>query len=744
MRIPFRSAVLILLSGCAANQPRIADAPVTTGPRPSVVVIAADNPRVDGRIGGTRPASAGISPGEAVLPRSGGEAPVDHDQGTIALDFTDTDIREVVGQILGGLLQANYTIDPGVRGTVTLRTANPLTRTQLMPALRVLLGQVGASLVQSDAFYRVVPNGNGGAGNPAGNGFTIVPLRFARSDELAKVLLPFVTAGGKLVADPASNTLLIGGDPDGRDALVGLARSFDIDAMAGQSYALFPVGAGEARGFATALQDALRGDAASSAGHDVKVVALRKVDAVLVVAGRPAGLNAARRIVALIDQKRRATVRGWRLYYMHNGRSNDVANFLQRAFTPNDVTAQATPERSGGGGGTAPGEATQSLASANASGSGQSGGGSTAGGQSSPMTSQPLGGSGGATSGGSGQSAAGIDTGQGEPGQDALMGSLGQDQDPDRMRIVVNKQNNAIAVYATQNETDLLEGMLRKIDIMPQQVRIDATVAEVTLNDSLQYGTQFFFRQGGLNGALASAFSGGAQGFFVAGNNSGAQAAIVALQAVTKVNVLSSPQLLVMDNQTARLQVGDSVPYLTSTSQSTITSGSPVITAISYRQTGVILDVTPRIGADGLVTLDIAQEVSDINAAITTPGINSPTFADRSVRTTIAIHDGQTVGLAGLIRDSTSEANTGFPFVKDIPVLGTLLGQQNNTRARTEMLILVTPHLVHDQREARTLTEELLEALPNAAAAPERLRRMPWSGASDPQAPVLRKLGLPR
>ena len=193
--------------------------------------------------------------------------------------------------------------------------------------------------------------------------------------------------------------------------------------------------------------------------------------------------------------------------------------------------------------------------------------------------------------------------------------------------------------------------------------------------------------------------------------------------------------------QAARLQVGDLVPYLSSTSQSTITSGSPVITAINYRQTGVILDVTPRIGAGGLVTLDISQEVSDIDPTVSTVGINSPSFSDRSVHTTIAVQDGQTIGLAGLIRDSASDNNAGLPFLKDVPLVGALLGQQNNTRVRTEMLVLVTPHVVHDQREARSLTQELLEALPNAANASDRLRQTPVSGSSDPTAPLRRKFG---
>ncbi len=326
------------------------------------------------------------------------------------------------------------------------------------------------------------------------------------------------------------------------------------------------------------------------------------------------------------------------------------------------------------------------------------------------------------------------------------------------MRVIANPQNNAVLVYSTQQEQDTVEAMLRKIDILPLQVRIDATIAEVTLNDQLQYGTQFFFKSGGINGVLSNAslssiatpltattLGTALPGFIIGGTgNAGAPLAISALQAVTTVHVLSSPQLLVLDNQPARLQVGDLVPYLTTSSQSTLVANSTIVNSVNYQPTGVIMNVTPRVNSGGLVTLDISQEVSAIDTTVTaaTTGINSPTFSERSVTSRVVVQDGQTVGLAGLITDSSTRGNTGIPWLKDIPLLGALAGTQNNTRTRTELLVLITPHVLHDQRDARALTEDLREQLINAAAVPAELRRQNQTGRDDPNLQIRRGVGL--
>jgi len=313
-----------------------------------------------------------------------------------------------------------------------------------------------------------------------------------------------------------------------------------------------------------------------------------------------------------------------------------------------------------------------------------------------------------------------------------------------RVRIIANRRNNALLVYATPSEYAVIEGMLRKIDIIPLQVLIEATIAEVTLSDKLSYGTQFFFgHKHDLTATLsaastapsaAAAAKGAAVGFaqnfpgFVLA--AGVREAINALAAVTQVKVLSAPQITVMDNEPARLQVGALVPVLTQTSQSTI-ANAPVINSVEYRDTGVIMLVTPRVNSGGLVTLDISQEVSDV-ANTTSSTIDSPTFNQRLIRTRVAVQDGQTVGMAGLIRDSDLQGNTGIPLLKDIPLLGSLVSGQQNDRERTELLVLITPHVVHDQRDALALTEDLRNGLINAGLVPQQLQTKPLRGSANP------------
>ncbi|WP_229682670.1 type II secretion system secretin GspD [Siccirubricoccus deserti] len=763
-----RGLLALLASGCTPPE----TSAISAFPGQPPVGSAAAPPRINSIVG--TPTAAGvpqIAYGRPAEPPSP-PGPAPQQGGDISLDFAGTDIREVAAQILGTILRENYTIDPAVQGTATLRTVQPLARSQLLPTLQALLAQNGAALVRSGTLYRIVPAAQAPAtaASEGVGGTTVVMLRHAAAEELARVLQPYVTEGSRIIADPARNALLVGGDPQARESLLSLVRSFDIDLLAGQSYALLPVGVGDVRDVTTALQEALRA-AVGGAGGQVRVVPMARVNAVLVVAQQPRAIDEARRIHALIDRTRQQTIRSWHVHYLQNSTANDVAYLLQQAFTPNNVTAQPTRAlrgATGAGAASGPGEAA-------------GGGGVTA------ITGRPaMGGTGfgrgfgtGGTSGGSGLGAAGLANatpgggstagstpillGQGQPPAgpaapaNPLLGPLdpsGVEANPDSLRIIPDPQNNALLFYGTRREVGTVEAMLRKIDILPLQVRIDAVIAEVTLNDALQYGTQFFFRSGGLNGVLSAAqggfnpaqiaFNTTLPGFILSGTRAtGVPMAITALQDVTTVNVLSSPQLMVVDNHTARLQVGDVVPYLSQTSQSVITPNAPVVSSINYQQTGVIIEITPRVNSGGLVTLDVMQNVSDVARGITTQGINSPTFQERSVVSRVVVQDGQTVGLAGLIRDNVNVGNQGIPWLKDVPLLGALAGQQSNTRQRTELLIMITPRVMRDQREARALTEDLREQLINAAAVPDRLDNLPTSGSPDPNARLRRRIGLP-
>jgi general secretion pathway protein D len=703
--------------------------------------------------------------------------------GNNSFNFADTDIREVAAQILGNALHVNYTIDPAVHGTATLRTVTPLANSQLIPVLQSLLAQNGATLVEHAGVYRVLPV-NAAAGVAGGEGTAggmMVPLRYAGAEDLAKALQPYAQSGARIIAVPAANALVISGEPPQRDALAELVHAFDIDALAGQSYALLPVENGDAADMADALKQAFRAQQGGSLATQIRVVPMARVNSVLVIANAPRFINEARRAFEVVERGRRQTTRTWHVYYLQNGTANDVAYVMQEAFTPGNVTAQPSHRASGaaassnissasslGGSSGSGGGGFGSSSSGGSGGLGGLSGGSSGGGFGSSGGSGGLGGLGG----GSGTTGSG---GQGSPvsasssstGSNPLLGGIsnsagGGSSDPNAMRIIPNPDNNAILIYATGVEEDTVEAMLHKIDILPLQVRIDAIIAEVTLNDNLSYGTQFFFRHHSINGGLSNAsisqqLTSAATSvlalpqtalpnfvFNAAGKDG--DLVLQALQDVTTVKVLSAPELLVLDNETASLQVGNQVPVQNG-ELSTVGSTLGTVQSTSYVSTGVITQVTPRVNSGGLVTLDVSQEVSSVLPQSSVSGqsgssIASPTFSDRQVKSRIVVQDGQTIGMAGLITDNVTKDNSGLPFLKDVPVLGLLSGSQNNTRTRTELLILLTPHVLHDQRQARALTEDLREQLPSAASIPYELQNLKQTGSTDPQAPLRRSLGL--
>jgi general secretion pathway protein D len=309
-----------------------------------------------------------------------------------------------------------------------------------------------------------------------------------------------------------------------------------------------------------------------------------------------------------------------------------------------------------------------------------------------------------------------------------------QSGDADSPQIVTDESNNALIIRADAAEYDSIEKIIRQMDVTPDQVMIETTVIEVTLNDQLKYGVEWFFKNGGqtfaqgATGVPATNFPG--FGYTLTLPN--VEVALSALGSLTNVTVLSSPKLLTLDNKPATIEVGDQVPVITQTSTSANAPGAPVIATIDQRDTGVILSVTPRIGNSGMVFLDVSQEVSDV-VPTTTSGIDSPTIEQRRLRSTVAISDGNTVALGGFIRRSDSGGNSGLPYLKDIPVLGGLFSTQNNTRERTELLVFLTPRVIRSPPAAAAVTDDLRKTLEDLRVAVERfdsqkddIPRRPW------------------
>jgi general secretion pathway protein D len=732
---------LVGLAACRSGPPQLAPLPELK----DNAGIAA--PRINGTVDQTAASpppvlEAGTKSHFALPPPLPGQS-----GGDVTLDFADTDIREIAKQVLGTILKVNFTIDPSVHGTATIETMRPISRADLLPTLETLLNQNGATMIQTGSLFRVVPSAvaavSPSLGSASTEGSEIVTLNYASAKDLEKVLKPYVGDGVRLVSDPARNTLVVSGEPPARAAVIGLIHSFDTDLLAGQSYGLFPVTSGEPAKVAAELQKVFQTEGDGSLAGVVRVIPMDRVNAVLIVSNQQRYIDDARRLFQLVESGRQATARSWHVYYVQNGRSDDIANVLQRAFTPNNVTAK--PDDSAGA--TAPGQGQGGIGQSSGFGSSSFGGSSGSGIGAGTSTLGGLGSSGQQSTGASVsqpvRAAGGGDDGGGAT--DSLGGGGSDDnggKSANSIRIIPNKTNNAVLIYATPEEESTVESMLHRIDIMPLQVRIDATIAEVTLTDDLQYGTQFSFKADGIEGLLSnlaggtiSNLSGLSPGFSVSriGKAGNAQGVIAALASITKVRVLSSPQVMVLDNQTARLQVGNLVPYLTGTAQSTLTSTSEVVNSVSYQETGVILEVVPRVNSGGLVTLDVSQEVSDATNT-NSSGIDSPTFDERKIQSRVAVQDGQTIGIAGLIRDTVSQGNSGIPFIKDIPLLGTIFSNQNNTRDRTELLVLLTPHVVQDQRQARALTEDLRQGVIEAGLVPQQLQALPLQGKPNPNA----------
>ena len=249
------------------------------------------------------------------------------------------------------------------------------------------------------------------------------------------------------------------------------------------------------------------------------------------------------------------------------------------------------------------------------------------------------------------------------------------------------------------------------------QVLLEATIAEVSLNDELEFGLRWFFESGDVNSVFSDASNGAITanfpGLSLLFNGATPSAAINALNSITDVNVVSSPSLMVLDNQEAELQIGDQVPIATQQVRDTTAVDAPVVNTISFRDTGIILSVKPRVSSGGQVILEIEQEVSSV-ANTTTSGIDSPTIAQRRIRTSVIVGDGQTIALGGLIQESNNRTNAQVPGAGDVPVLGTLFRNRSDTIAKTELLILITPRVIRNGQESRSVTDELRQRIGGA------------------------------
>jgi general secretion pathway protein D len=297
------------------------------------------------------------------------------------------------------------------------------------------------------------------------------------------------------------------------------------------------------------------------------------------------------------------------------------------------------------------------------------------------------------------------------------------------IRVIADEGNNALLVYATESDYERIEAVLLEIDSVPNQVLLEAVIAEVSLDDDLKFGVRWFLGESKNHGVFSDALSGAVSsvfpGFSYFLKADDIAFSLNAISSVTQVKVLSAPSLVVLDNKTATLQVGDQVPIVTQAETGTGAPGAPTINKVELKDTGVILNVTPRVNDSGLVTLDIEQEVSNV-VKTTTSGIDSPTIKQRKMKTSIVVSDGEALALGGLIQERQTTGKTKVPILGDVPILGAAFRQKSETGSRTELIIFIRPRVIRDLEEARQVTEEFRKQL--SIKAPRLIEANPTPG----------------
>lgn len=614
------------------------------------------------------------------------------------LNFVDTDINAVVGAVLGDGLNLPYLVDPQVKGTITLQAQRALSADEVLAALEGALRIQGVAMIKVEGVYHVVPMKEAMRRVPGlqvpgklshGFGVYVVPLQYVSAVEMQKTLQPFMSDAGVLRVDEGRNLLLLGGTHQEVATLLNVIATFDVDWMAGMSFGLYPLDYVDAKTLSAELEEVFA-DEKSPINGVVRFVPLSRLNSLMVVTPQPRYLKDVESWIKRLDQNVSTPGRRIYVYDVQNSKADDLADSLNQILSSRSSSSESRAQSSSS-------RSTQNSAAANNSFSMQSAPGASALGGSLQMGA----GSSGFPASGSG-SAGTTSTPTSSTAKSVFEG--------DGLRIVPSAENNSLLILASPSEFAVVEAALKRLDVLPIEVLIEASIAEVTLTKDLQYGLQWNYqsKQGPVtysetNGSIAQQFPGLS---FLYNGSANITAVLNAMETKTKVHVLSAPKLVVLNNHEAALQVGDQVPVVTQSSVSTVGQNSPIVNSVDLKDTGVILRVTPRANVSGRVLLEVTQEVSDV-VPTTTSSINSPTIEQRKFSSVVAVRDGQTIALGGLITDSKTRTSTGIPLLRDIPVLGNLFGSDDHNTTRTELIVLITPHVIRSSDESEDAMEDL-------------------------------------
>jgi general secretion pathway protein D len=598
--------------------------------------------------------------------------------GNTSLNFEAADIRDIAKTVLAEILKESYIVDPKVGGTISFRTTSPLPREALLPTLETVLRMNGVVMIKENGIYKIMPAGAArGSLSPrmggalAGYSTQVVPLKYIGATEMTKLLEPFSPDPTAVKADELRNLLILSGTQNELQHMLDTIDLFDVDWLSGMSIGLFTLQSTDVKAISAEVGKIFADKTLNPLAGVVRIVPIERLNAFVIITPQPHYLEQAKIWLERLDKAGGTSGTRLFVYQVQNGKAEHLAELLNQTFgggsaTPKPATAPTV----------APGLTGGLLSSTT---------GNTATAPKAAAT--PV----------AGSTLSIADDGGGKASE---------------VRVVADKDNNSLLILANSAGYEKIEAALKKLDVSPRQVLIEVTIAEVTLTDDLQYGVEWSFTSGGrktgtLDMGKVAGFNNLVTGFSysikdLAGN---VKALLTTLASNNKLNILSSPHIMVADNQTAKIQVGDSVPTQTSTTTN-LTNTNSVTSTVQYLDTGVSLSVTPHINAGGLVNLDITQEVSTATPTADTSALN-PTIGKRSAKTIVTVQSGETMVLGGLISEKNTNGSSGIPFLSQIPILGAAFGTQSRNATKTELILLITPRVAANQTQGKEISQEL-------------------------------------
>lgn len=617
--------------------------------------------------------------------------------GRYEVNLQDAPIVDAAKSLFTDVLQQPYSIDPRAQGTITLSTGGPVGRKELLTIFDAALAMNDLALIWDGTQYRITtaaviqegsPSGgfsaNGGPAE-AGLGITALPLRHVKAESLLPVLEGFAARGGMLRSVGQGNILVIRGTAAERNDLVQIASSFDSDALAKGSF-----GMGFLRNAPAdqVVEELRRMQRDIDPDGTLRFEAVSRANGILVMARDRAQLQTGLDWVRRFDELD-ADGSGVHVYHVEFGNPTEIASMLARTFGSSgaaSATPAGTPDDSfDNAGGTSPVSVQPDGKLAM------------------PKPPTPM-------SNMQGQDGTSPQGGDGFGAETGAAPAGGEGE----IRFTPSDNDNTIVIRAPGWIYRQALALLQSIDKPPTQVLINVVLAEVTLNDKLNYGVQTYLESSDLSFVSAPALPITSQipgSNLIIGSTEDPTAILSALKRVTNVKVVSSPSVVALDNELAVIKVGEQVPITTQQVVDTTSATAPIVSSIEYRDAGVILKVHPRVSSSDLVTLKINQELSAVVGQTDGTTTLTPTLKQRSITSTISVYDRQTVVLGGLISNQQTKDRQGLPLVDKLPFIGNLMGQNANNTARTELVVFITPKVMRDNRDASDVSEELRSKL---------------------------------